>query len=515
MVDGSRETITSIFVNENAFDLFERDSFIEEWELLIKTSSIRNSIFQYPSFLRGWFKSKKNQFAPIIVLQYQREVLTGLICLALDIDSLSRPKGKIKLLGAGEYDAEYQTWITSDLYPLAFLKNALIKIFNLYPNSSFLLRFFLDNQIVEDIKSDLNLSKMCIVQEFSRPLINLQHPEFEKILKKRHLKAKINRFEKAGESELEIIESQDRLREVLPKVMELYDFRQGALFNKYPSAKFLNESPLFLELLLTGTMHMSILKLDGEITSCIVCYHCKKWIHLAGMITYSPFFSKLSPGLVHIYKLGKVFKDSEFEFFDLTPGYDGYKDKFSTTTDTVYELTFSKNILTSFTKKKKVAFQRILVENKIRPMSFDLEIKRYKYFIVKKLVGFLKEIKNLLKPYESILNVEDLIFRKNTIKDLLNFEQDGMLTKWEFLQDCFNKTESGGEFFTITNQEKLVACIWLLPSSESKPDEAQIDSNKKPELVLTLEKSYFSKLVVKKKEELCKILFNKTIKSKK
>lgn len=505
MGNGLRQTITNIFVNENAFELMRKKSFIEEWTFLIKNASTKHSIFQYPAFLTGWFHSKRDQFIPIIVLEYQDNILSGLICLAIEKESFSDVNGKIKIVGAGEYDAEYQTWISSNNDPLTFLKSALDKIFNLFPNSTFLLRFFLDHKIIEEIRSSPELNKSCIIQEFKRPLVELQHSDFDKILKKRHLKAKINRFEKAGEPELEIIERRDRLEEVLPQIMELYDFRQGALFNKFPSEKFLNESPLFLELLPTGTIHISILKLNGAITSCIVCYHCKKWVHLAGMITYSPFFSKFSPGLVHIYKLGKELKDKGFEFFDLTPGYDGYKDKFATSSDIVYELSFSKNKFSNFVKKIKVSFQDFLIKNEIRPMSFELKIKRKKHFLTNKPLGFLKEIQNLFSPRKAAQNFENLAIRKNSIKDLLSFEQDGILSKWEFLRDCFNKIESGGEFISVTNQGKLVACIWLFHKKENRSDEEGSDlKTNTGTLIPDFEKSYFNNLILDQKEELFK-----------
>jgi hypothetical protein len=505
MGNGLGQSKTNVLVNESAFELMKKKSFIEEWTLLIKNASINQSIFQYPAFLTGWFHSKRDQFIPIIVTEYQNNILSGLVCLAIERESYSNVKGNIKIVGAGEYDAEYQTWITSNEDPLSILKSALDQLFNIYPNSTFLFRFFLDAKIIGAIRASPELSKLCIIQEFKRPIVELQHVEFDKILKKRHLKAKINRFEKAGESELEVINERDRLKEVLPQIMELYDFRQGALFNKFPSEKFLNESPLFLELLPTGTIHISVLKLNGEITSCIVCYHCKEWVHLAGMITYSPFFSKLSPGLVHIYKLGLELKGEGFEFFDLTPGYDGYKDKFATTSDIVYELTFSKSKFSNLIKKIKVSFQDFLINNEVRPMSFELELKRKKHFFTNKPLGFLKEIQNLFSPRKAIRNFENLAIRKNSIKDLLSFEQDGILSKWEFLRDCFYKIESGGEFISVTNQGKLVACIWLFHKKENRSDEAGSDlKTNTGTLIPDFEKSYFSSLVLDQKEEIFK-----------
>jgi len=495
---------TRVFFKEEAYALMADDTFLEFWNYLLQTTSIKYSVFQKPDFLIGWFNSKKNQFSPFFVLEHHEDKLTGLMCLAIENENINKTKGNFKIIGAGEYDAEYQGWLTSHEDQLPFLENALNQVFGYFPNAILSLRFFLDEDIVKAIKTKKNLKKWTTIQEFKRPIAELQVPHFDKILTKRHLKAKINRFNRAGKVELEIIQTNDRLLEVLPQIMALYDFRQGALFNKYPSSKFLGESPLFLELLYSGIIQISILKLDNEITSCIVCYHCNKWVHLAGMITYSPFYAKLSPGLVHIYLLGEKFRSEGFEYFDLTPGYDMYKDKFATTTDMVYELTFCKNKIFTYSKRKKVAFHHFLVNRGIRPMSFDLEIKRKKYLLSNKIKRFFKSLweKKLVEmPSPAFKEIEK---GKNSIKDLLLFKEEGMLTKWKFLENAFKMIENGGEFTTYTYKKKLVACIWFLPS-QTQPglhEEDNLESNFN--LKLDLNCSYFSKTISFLKEVLIK-----------
>ena len=493
----------NILSEQKANLLLSDAHFLASWKKLVQESVVKTSIFQQPAFLVRWFRAKRNQFSPIIVTEYQGNHLTALLVLAMDIDC---PSKKGKIVGAGEYDAEYQSWLCNHDDPMAFLENALGKVFGIYPHSQVSIRFFLDADLAAMLKLNSKLKKWLTIQEYKRPIADLQSPDFGKILRKRHLKAKINRFNRAGTAELEMIHEKERLLEVLPKVMLLYDFRQGALFNKYPSAKFMNESPLFVELIDSGTMHFSMLKLDGEIASCIVCYHDDTWVHLAGMITYSPFFAKLSPGLVHIYLLSEQLRSDGFKFFDLTPGYDGYKDKFATSNDMVFELTFSPNWISKVSKKTKVIFQDFLVRRGIRPMSLDLQIKKRKYLFGKKTMNIIK----LTYKRTSTHSMELGLFRykKNSIQELLNFQETTMLTKWEFLEDAFSKIEQGSQFITVTSGERLLSCIWLTQvqtENTKSHDEIEATIN----LIPNLDASYFDKSVLSRRQE----IFESAIKS--
>lgn len=490
-----------VFLKDSAFALLMNVDFLASWNILVRSNTLKTSVFQRPEFVCGWYGAKKNEFSPMIISEHQGADLTALICLAVPAETEKPSKAQVKIVGAGEYDAEYQGWLCSHDRPLDFLETALTQLFELFPKAQLSLRFFLDHQLVSAIRQHKRLHKWVSIQSFSRPIAALQEPEFDKILRKRHLKAKINRFNRAGNAELEIVNTKERLVQVLPQIMLLYDFRQGALFNKFPSNKFLNETPLFVALLDSGIIHISILKLDNEITSCIVCYHCDRWMHLAGMITYSPFFAKWSPGLVHIYMLGELFREEGFEFFDLTPGYDGYKEKFASTSDTVFELTFSQRALPRLTKKAKIAFQTYLVKRGIRPMTFDLNVRKKKYFVQKKIKGVLEKTKILLTPMKRFDSLASVDLKKNSIQDLLCFIEEDMLSKWEFLEDAFLKTEGGGQFVTVSNDGRLIACIWFLQRKEI--DSANIEKHSAIEnLTPSFDDSYFSQTVSIHKREL-------------
>jgi hypothetical protein len=488
----------NIFLKEKANRLLEDIDFLESWAQLEKDNTIKSSIFQKPGFLIRWFRAKRNEFSPIILAEYEENRLKALLILAIDIDEIESPSKKTKIIGAGEYDAEYQGFLCSHDQPLTFLEEAVGKVFLQFPRAQVSIRFFLDSKFVGELKKNPKLKKWLTIQEFTRPIAELQTPDLDKILRKRHLKAKINRFKRAGNAELEVIHKKERLVEVLPRVMLLYDFRQGALFNKYPSTKFMNESPLFVELLDSGAMHFSLLKLDGEVTSCIVCYHNDSWVHLAGMITYSPFFAKLSPGLVHIYLLSEKLRAEGFEFFDLTPGYDGYKDKFATSNDVVFELTFSSNQTSKISKKGKIIFHDYLVGKGIRPMSFDLEIKRKKYLLERKTKGIIRLAGKLILPAKKIKELDRVSFKKNSIEALFNFQEEGMLTKWEFLEDAFAKVEEGFNFTTATLDGKLLSCIWFMDTTTEGNGNEHTSTKPIPQL----KASYFSRSIITQKREI-------------
>jgi hypothetical protein len=187
----------------------------------------------------------------------------------------------------------------------------------------------------------------------------------------------------------------------------------------------------------------------------------ERWMHLAGLITYSPFYAKFSPELVHLYLLGKSLKDQGYSYFDLTPGYDIYKERLATHMDEVFELTLNKATGYKTKSNLRKSFHGFLLSRNIRPMSFNLTLQKLKYRLTRKIFN-IQRIPYILNNGYKTQEIEELSIeiQKDNIKHLLGYKGDYRLTRWEFLENAFFLVESGESFYSWSHKQMLLACVW-------------------------------------------------------
>jgi hypothetical protein len=424
------------------------------------------TIFQSPQFLHSWYQIKHPEFHPIMVLHYAENQLAAALCLAIKKDKRGNySKSFARIIGAGEYDAEYQNWLVSRNLESIFLPQAFHLIFSHFPQSKIVLRFIPYKESLQWIAHDPYWEKFTVIQPFRRPLMQLNHPDFDALYKKRHLKAKFNRFNKAGKMELEEIKDLDRFLSIFEEIMVLVDFRQAALFNKIPSKNKALSKPLFIQLFQKGLLQVTVLTLNGVITSCIIGIKDGSWMHLAGLITFSPFYSKLSPGLVITYALGKMLENQGYQYFDLTPGDDGYKERLASNADEVYELTITKDPTYRLKRKIRKNFFKYLLSKGIRPMDFQLQVRKKIYLWKNKINQFPKYF---FKNAEDITleNIPLTNMEKNNLQHLLCYENTFHTSRWEFLEDALSRIEAGESFLTSVVNGRLICCIWINDNKE-------------------------------------------------
>ncbi len=89
-------------------------------------------------------------------------------------------------------------------------------------------------------------------------------------------------------------------------------------------------------------LHVSVLKVNEKIIAAVIAITEKDWLCLAGINCHSPFNARLySPGLMHFILLAKLLKEEGITWFDLTPGYDTYKEELANRHHEVKELLIS------------------------------------------------------------------------------------------------------------------------------------------------------------------------------
>jgi hypothetical protein len=489
-----------LFQDKDAYDLLIDDNFLEDWKRLLKSQHLNVSVFQTIEFIKSWYLCQRKAFVPLIIIEYQDNIICGLLFLTYQRDKSEKIK---RIIAAGEYDAEYQCWLAEPGLHHFFLENALKLINKKFPGCYVVFRFLQHHYLLEMVCENKYLSQTGVTQSFQRPIMDLHSEDFLKIIKKRHLKAKYNRMNRAGKLVLEEIKDLNHFISIYPKIMELYDFRQGALLDKSPSEKYSCEIPLFIRLFKEKVLHVSILTLDGEITSCIIGYFSGDWFHLAGMITYSPFYSRFSPGLVHLFLLCQVLKEKKVSFFDLTPGYDGYKESFKTHSDEVYGITFSQDPIYLARKKIKIKLNQLLLNQGIRPMDFELQARKTKYLWLHKFEFIKNSLLNFSSNNQEV-DLKDVPFQKNQISTLLQFKSDTIQSRWEFLSMAFKNVESGYDFYTLSKNGRLMACIWNHPTSEMIGEDKNQEGKNS---VKSNPKNYWHKTIRENKVE----LYNKFI----
>ncbi|WP_229239630.1 GNAT family N-acetyltransferase [Echinicola soli] len=464
-------TISKTFIGNCVFDILKDNNFQQEWDKLYENTSWA-TVFQKREFVETWYTVNQEYITPILLTVFEGSELIGLLALTTAKQNGELKKnGSLKITGAGKFDAEYQAWLVKEGHNETFVKNGFEALFKEFPQCKLSLRFIPDPSIIEPLKSLTSIrEKHTVLHKHHRPLMDFALVEEQKLFRKRHLKAKYNRIHRAGNVEFINVTDTDEFIQVLNEILVYLDFRQAAMFNKLPSKSNPNRNKFLVDLFRKDLLHVTALKLDGETISSIIGMKGKGWMHLAGLISYSPFHSKHSPGLVHLYMLGRMLQEEGYQKFDLTPGYDGYKERVSTSGDEVIELHLSKNIKYGIKKFLRKNLHNTLIKFDVRPMTFELNLKKKIYLIKEKVNGITRSIFSSDKPkatWSFPSDTVNLSVHKNCITDLLKYtDQNTTQSRWEFLEKAFTLVSKGAEFYSVTDGVQLLASIWIASNEQ-------------------------------------------------
>src|SRR5690606_9807411 len=97
----SCQILTGMKVLDQISDL----EFIEEWDMLHKNCPWV-TVYQSSGFVSNWYRIYQKKYLPILLVARDGGKIVGLL-------SLCQIKNKA-ILGAGLYQAEYQTWISTE-----------------------------------------------------------------------------------------------------------------------------------------------------------------------------------------------------------------------------------------------------------------------------------------------------------------------------------------------------------------------------------------------------------------
>ncbi|AKD04394.1 GNAT family N-acetyltransferase [Pontibacter korlensis] len=471
-----------VVIGEGVYDLLNNITFQSAWDNLLE-SCAWSTVFQSRSFVSTWYNVYQNEYLPILVKNENEGELIGLLAMALPLSALREcdtKTAKGRIVGAGQYEAEYQTWLALESNGESFIQDALSAMRKQFPLCEIQLRYLPPNTPIGWAMGESKWVKRVVLQPSRRPLMDMGMPDFSKLFKKSEYRNKLNRLKKLGLLHFERITDFETFSAILPELTVQYDFRQGAMFNKNQFRENSSKQKFLLELFEQDLLHVSVLRAGNELLASIVAIAGKKWVHLGGINIHSPFNAHYySPGFVNFLMLGQQLAQEGYAVFDLTPGGDAYKERMATRHDHVYELVVTSSFTSHFKRRLKKHIHDRMVKTGVRPMSVELSLRKKKYLLKERLKAlkqprdFLRFINQLAgsskKTPEKLLKISlnpatatsTLEVNANNLSDLLNYEPAiGCLTRWEFLEDAMRRFEVGETSYTWSLEGKLMACVW-------------------------------------------------------
>jgi hypothetical protein len=465
----------TVHVGDAAWEQLSSVSFLTNWDKLFEECPWA-TIFQHQSFVITWYQVYKSKYQPIIITAEYGDKLTGLLSLAIPTSS---SKGHI--VGAGHFAAEYHTWLTDGADNGRFIQSALSKVLALFPHFSIYLRFIPTQTPIQWTGSSY-WKKKCVLLAASRPLMDMSDPEINKVFRKDDLKLKLNRLKKFGEVVFEQIIDKAQFTLILEELTTLYDFRQGAMFNKNQ----FKEDPLKVDFLLAlfeqNLLHVTVLKVNGQLFASISAVSDQKWVYLCGGFNvHAPFYAKrLSPGFISFMLLGQHLINDGIAVLDLTPGGDAYKERMATRHELVHELMVTNNPIYRIKRKLRKQAYVYLAKAGKWPMGTELALRKQLYMLKSRIQqikkrGLLKtaveKIRQIIQPPKrkvfavSAISIPpncSLAIKRNALNDLLCFEAEGTWkTRWAFLEDAMRRYGVGDSSYTYCKNGRLLHCIWL------------------------------------------------------
>ncbi len=473
--------VTKCYKGDQALNKVNDFLFQQKWTVLVdETSSF--SICQSVDFVLPWYELYA-QFEPVILSSFQGQKLVGLICLAWH-------KTEKFLTHAGHIDAEYHGWLAVPEVEVTFLQQVFTLVQKQFSLDSWTWRWSPPNANIAALKAALPKEISYDLEEQDSPIWDLTQTEkLTKIQKSKSIKSKHKRFAKRGNYHLEIIESGARLATIYDQIIDQHDFRQEATYNLRPYGNDPNRAAFFCQLVDRGIAKMAVLWLDEEILAAHFGIGNQAHVYLCS-ISYAPSESKQSPGTLLIGKVAEYLNNQSIKIFDLTPGGDGYKERFSNSTTPLAKFTFYFNRLANIKGKAQFFLQHTAIKT-ARTANIDkLQLKEYAIQasqlpstvrdiftnplnISKSFKAIFQKKSHYLFEVQSVMNKNATTLEGNSIRyqkyaDLLSYKgQHPFRSRRALLRSALKQFSQHSTLYSSTNHEGLQWCCWLTAAKKT------------------------------------------------
>jgi len=460
-----------ILSKEDTLKIISDEEFISTWKYLAENTNHCTLIQEY-GFVVSWYKSYLDKYQPMMVLGYdEEENVVGILPLAIAHDT-----GNISHAGADQ--AEYHGWICLKEYEEAFLIQTLISIKKEFNTAQWKWGWMPPEVNIDWFASKILRENGIYINSITSesPLHNLENLEkLKRLNKNKSNKLKMNRLKRRGELKIERVRDRDYAEKLLEVVIAQYNFRQLSLYNHIPFQLDKNKRVWHLNQMdiIPENTHFTVLWHGDELLACnIGC--CTTDKVLLGLTSYDPTKGVDSPGAIYLIKLLEFMKEEGYKYLDLTPGGDGYKERFSNEHVRLvepsicfnqycqikdYTSTSLRNLLKKRFSARDLASIQSLTQKSI-PALFKSIVPKEKddtspYFVYR---GKMEEIvqKDNISP-----------LRLQQYEDLLLFQdKERMLTPKEVAYTAMKKFERGDRLYTMVSDTELIAFVWIANSGK-------------------------------------------------
>ncbi|MCL6260437.1 GNAT family N-acetyltransferase [Aquiflexum sp. TKW24L] len=462
--------------------------FLMAWDELYSTCPWA-TVFQSRDFILTWFDCFF-EFQPTILTDWDGKTMHGLWILT---------ESKRGFSGPGLDLAEYQVWLSTPQVQQTFVKEALKVFSKIFPKKSIHLKYIPGSTSLEVFNRSSFFKPRTAWLDFQQPIMEVDKATLQNELKKKNRKEKINRLKRLGELQFSQITELEQFKSLIDEMTLQSDFRKGALYNKTFFYDEPHRKDFLLRLFELGLVHVTALSVNGTLIASNAGVMGRNVVHLQGINSHSPFYSKHSPGILHFLMFGIALSDANIPVFDLTPGgADGYKAVLANKNDEAYEFWYgprafiiSKKISLRLKKWLKLKLQGKMLRNMdlsnfnvlIPQLKSDLTfwINRQFCFLKKERVNFLEKRTPVFEFSSKtdginggklqIPNIEPKQFEisRNKLSDLFLWKQkDSKIPRMKLFQDCLVRIENGQEIYTLISEGYLIGICWWIPSSANK-----------------------------------------------
>jgi CelD/BcsL family acetyltransferase involved in cellulose biosynthesis len=450
---------------DQAWSQLQDTTFLERWAQLYSRCPWATPC-QSPQFVTTWFEYYGALFSPILVQQDGNEGLAGLLVLAAS-------KEENRLVLPGTHQAEYQSWLADDDCPNDFPAEALAAAEEIHPGkTATVLKYLPRGAPVDAIAASGKLSNRTAVRGHRRPLMRIDPEAIDSSFRKKSNKSRFSRLRKLGQLDFFRVTDPRQLEKVFDRLIEFYDFRQGATNDSFPFTDDANKKPFHMALMARHPemLHVTVTTLDGEPVAAHIGLVGNDAVHLA-ILAYSPFHARHSLGKLHLMQLGRQFVDESIPFLDLTPGDDPWKERFADEHDDVFELIVYRK---AGDKRSADASNRGLGALKgfldvfgVTPAQLRNVATRLRRFAPDKLLSWLTRAKAEVCIYSLSseylpTNAKHGTVERDRLADLLKYRGEPALSRHVFIRDALNRVERGEHSYTVASDDALLFSAWLL-----------------------------------------------------
>jgi len=460
-----------ILSEDDTLKIISDKEFISTWKSLAENTTHCTVIQEY-GFVVSWYKSYLDKYKPMMLLGYdEEENVVGILPLAIAYDT-----GHLSHAGAEQ--AEYHSWICPKEHEEAFLIQSLISIKKEFNTGQWKWGWMPPEVNIDWFDSSLLSENGIFINSITSesPLHNLENPEkLKKLNKNKSDRTKINRLKREGELRIERIIDKEYAAKLLETIIDQYNFRHLALYNHIPFESDQNKRAWHLNQIdiMTENTHFTVLWHGDKLLACNLGY-CTLDKVILGVISYNPAKGTDSPGTIFLIKLLEFIKEEGYKYLDLTPGGDGYKERFSNEHASLVKPSICFNQYNQLKDYTSTSLRNLL---KKRFSARDLA--SIQSLTQKSILALLKSIvpkqKDDTSSYfsysgetvEVIPNDNLPHLRLQQYNDLLLYQnKSGDLTHKEVVFTALKKFERGDRLYTMVSNTELIAFVWIANSGK-------------------------------------------------